>query len=103
MVDKSIARRLLLFILLLLLGSLQYKLWMAEGCVFDIWNRSNQLAAIKAYNQALKDENLSIEMRINELKYGGPDGVEERARTDFGMIKQGETFYQIINETNDGY
>lgn len=98
MVDKPLVRRSLLIMLLGLLSSLQYKLWVAEGNVFDIWDRYEQLETLKQHNQALQHENKLIEIDIDELKYDEIQEVEERARMDFGMIKEGEVFYQIINE-----
>ncbi len=87
--------KLINFILLLLLAALQYRIWAGQGGVPEVM----ELAALKAAqleeNQALEERNLSLLAEVIDLKEG-MDVIEERARSEMGMIKEDETFYRII-------
>jgi cell division protein FtsB len=87
--------RILIFTLVLLLGWLQYRLWVGEGSLAevhalkaDIARQTQELAQLRARNQALAAE-------VANLKSGN-EALEERARMDLGMIKPGEVFLQVI-------
>ena len=45
----------------------------------------------------IRDRNISLEAEVSDLKQG-LSAIEERARTDLGMIEEQETYYQIIEE-----
>ena len=72
---------------------------------FDIWVKDNDLNRVKELqqmidsqseeNQRLKLRNQQLEREIEELK-SGTESIEEKARTDLGMIKEGEEFYLIV-------
>jgi cell division protein FtsB len=83
-----------LFVLLLVL--LQYRLWFGNGSMTEVHHLENQISEIKQENQKLKERNLSLTAEVYDLKQG-QEAIEERARSEMGMIKYDETFYQIID------
>jgi cell division protein FtsB len=89
--------RLITVVLALLLIGLQYRLWLAPGGIPTLWQLQSQLQAQTRQNQQLAERNQVLDAQVQDLKQG-LDVVEERARHDLGMIKQGETFYHIIGD-----
>ena len=87
--------RVLMLILLLLLLVLQYRLWVGEGSLAELRAQQHALAEQQAEIKQLEQRNRALEAEVRDLKQG-LDAIEERARSELGMIKQGETFYQII-------
>lgn len=85
-----IATLAILFVLL------QFKLWFGEGGMQDVWALDDAIATQAAENAQLKDRNQTLMAEVNDLKQG-LEAIEERARYDLGMIKKGETFYQIVD------
>ncbi|MGD8842070.1 MAG: cell division protein FtsB [Gammaproteobacteria bacterium] len=89
--------RALLWLLVILLVLLQYRLWVGDGSLAEVWRLYQQVEAQRAENQRLLERNQALEAEVKDLK-GGLDAIEERAREELGMVKQGEIFYQIIDE-----
>ncbi len=87
--------RLLILLLLVILGLLQYRLWLGEGDLPEVWRLRQALQRQHQENQALQERNASLAAEVADLKHG-LGAIEERARSDMGMIKKSETFYQII-------
>jgi cell division protein FtsB len=85
----------LIAILLLVLIGLQYKLWFGDGSLSEVVQLSQELKIQKAKLQELEDRNRILEAQVLDLQ-NGLDAFEEKARNDLGMIKQGETFIQLI-------
>lgn len=83
--------------LVLLISFLQYKLWFQEGGILETSHLRGVIATHLLENRALLDRNLSLAAEVKDLK-SGYDAIEERARHELGLIKQGETFYQIVHE-----
>lgn len=83
-------------VLLLILVLLQWRLWVGDGGVQELTQLEQELAAQKAENEALQQRNQMLESEILDLK-NGQEAVEERARSDLGMIREGETFYMVID------
>ncbi len=79
---------------------LQYPLWFGSGGVFAIWRLNREISTQQQENAQLKDRNQALEADVDDLKQG-LDAIEERARTELGMVKKGEVFYQIIEEPQD--
>ena len=75
---------------------LQFKLWFGEGSVRDVWILDNAIAAQAAENNQLKVRNQTLAAEVDDLKQG-LEAIEERARYELGMIKEGETFYQVVD------
>ena len=83
-----------LFVLLLVL--LQYRLWFGNGSMTEVHHLEEKISQVKKNNQKLKERNLSLTAEVYDLKQG-QEAIEERARSEMGMIKYDETFYQIID------
>jgi len=89
--------KILIPILLLVFAGLQYKLWYGKGS-FEEKNQLNQLIETQqAENKQLRERNDDLAVEILDLKQG-VDAIEERARRELGMIKNGEIFIQVIDE-----
>ena len=89
--------RWLLCLLVVLLVLLQYKLWVGDGSLAEVWDLYRQTELQKQENQRLQERNQALEAEVEDLKQG-LDSIEERAREELGMIKDDETFYQIIED-----
>jgi cell division protein FtsB len=83
------------WLLLVLLLMLQYRLWVGDGSLAEVWDLYQQVEAQRDENQSLRERNQALEAEVQDLKQG-LEAIEERAREELGMIKEGETFYQII-------
>jgi cell division protein FtsB len=87
-------RKLILFLVILLVY-LQYRLWLGDGGLLELWNVHQEVEAQREENARLRERNEALNAQVLDLKQG-LDAIEERAREDMGMVKQGETFYQIV-------
>jgi cell division protein FtsB len=87
--------RILIIILIVMLAMLQYRLWFGDGGLRSVVVLRKQVAEQKALNQQLQERNKVLMAEIQDLK-SGRQAVEERARSDLGMVKNGETFYQVV-------
>ncbi len=84
-------------ILVLLLGLLQYKLWVGDGSLSEVWQLKQKINAQETENQELRQRNQQLEADVRDLKEG-LDAAEERAREELGMVKRGEVFYLVVEE-----
>jgi len=82
-------------VLLLLLVYLQYRLWFGDGSLQEVWQLHREVEAQREENLQLRERNDALDAEVLDLQQG-LDAIEERAREDLGMVKQGETFYQIV-------
>jgi len=87
--------RFFIIALVLLLLALQYRLWVGAGGRADVHRLRGEIAVMDAENSQLRARNAALEAEIEDLKQG-EEAMEERARTDLGMVKDGETFYLIV-------
>ena len=87
--------KILMIILLILLAWLQFTFWFGQGSVSSLIRLKRQVAEQKVIDQQLTERNDILMAEVEDLK-SGHDAVEEHARDDLGMIKQNETFYQIV-------
>ncbi|MEP5765352.1 MAG: cell division protein FtsB [Halieaceae bacterium] len=84
--------------LLLLLLLAQYRLWFAdEGSLAEHHRLEQEIARQQLLNESLRARNEQLEQEVLELQQGLAT-VEERARKDLGMIREGETYYQVVEE-----
>ncbi len=86
--------RAALAVLLLLLILLQYRLWLGDGGYASVYRLNSEIESQSQQNKALDTRNRQLEAEINSLKEGD-DATEERARSDLGMVKEGESFFLI--------
>jgi len=82
----------LLFVFLLML---QYRLWFGKNSVPDYLALKEEISRQKGVNNKLKQRNKLLYADTDDLKLG-VEAIEERARNELGMIKEGETFFRII-------
>jgi cell division protein FtsB len=80
---------------LLLLALLQYKLWLGEGGFTDVRRLEQRVAAQVLENAQLEQRNRELEAEVEDLRQGY-EAIEERARSELGMIKEEEEFYQVV-------
>jgi cell division protein FtsB len=92
--------KLLTLILTVLIALLQYPLWLGKGSWLKVWEIDQQVTRQYEINQKLKMRNAALDAEVRDLKQGH-EAVEERARSELGMIKQNEIFFHIVNEKND--
>jgi cell division protein FtsB len=78
----------------LLLVALQYPLWFAHGGWMQVRDAEAQLQTLREANQKLEQRNAEMAEEVKDLKTGY-DAIEEKARFELGLIKQGEVFVQI--------
>ncbi len=84
-----------IIILLVLLGWLQYKLWLSPDGIPQFWLLKKDVAQLNEDNTNLQERNARVAAEIDDLKEG-TDAVEEHARKDLGLVKPDEVFYQIV-------
>ena len=89
----------LLLGLALLLGWLQYRLWLSDGSWGEVTALQNQVAHQKRDNEGLQQRNDALAAEVEDLK-SGEAAVEERARSELGMIKPGEKFYRVVESSS---
>jgi cell division protein FtsB len=86
--------RWLLSGLILLLLLLQYRLWLAEGGLAEVVRLRERIEFERQRNEMLEARNQSLEQQVLELQSGNRV-IEQRAREDLGLIKEGEIYYQF--------
>lgn len=88
-------KRMLMVVLTVMIGLLQYRLWSGEGSLLEVGRLSKTIAEERVGTEKLVQRNLALEREIDALKHH-PELLEERARAELGMIKQGETFCLVV-------
>lgn len=86
----------LIFILVTVLAAVQYKLWVGEDSLAGLWRLENSVEAQNQDNQAMKQRNQRLAAEVEDLKTGLAT-VEDRARSELGMVHEEETYYQIVD------
>lgn len=84
-------------ILIVLLAALQYKLWVGQGSLAEVSSLKQAIEKQKETNTKLRERNDALDAEVQDLKQG-VEAIEERARSELGMIKKDETFFQIVDE-----
>ena len=89
-----------LFIVLALLCLLQLRLWVSDDGYRAAWRLADQVAAQEQENELLRERNRALAAEVGDLKTG-LDAVEEIARSELGMIRSGETLFQVVDVEDD--
>lgn len=89
-------RWLTLFLVALILA-LQYPLWLGKGSWLRVWEVDRELTKQKEVSQTLKARNASLDADVRDLKQGY-EAIEERARSELGMVKRDEIFFQVLQD-----
>lgn len=92
--------RWLIVILIILLIGLQYRLWFGDPSLPDIWQLDANIELQQKINDDLSQRNSELEAEVQDLKQG-QSALEERARSELGMVKEGETFYQLVDPDSE--
>lgn len=87
--------KIIALVLLVLLIWLQYKLWLQDGGIPEVIELQQEIEQVKTEVETLQERNSSLDAEVQDLKKG-LDAIEERARSEMGMIKQGEVYFQVI-------
>jgi len=87
--------RWILVILITLLGLLQARLWFGKNSIADYNLMKSEIETLQKQNANLKQRNALLKADISDLQLG-LESIEERARNELGLIKDGETFYRIL-------
>ena len=88
--------KLLVAALVVALALLQYRLWLSDEGLREVWHLRDAVESQSAENLVLKERNAQLKAEVVDLKQG-LTAVEERARNDLGMIGGNETFYQVVD------
>ena len=86
--------RWLALVFVLLIAALQYPMWLGKGGWLSVREQSRQVEAQRAENAKLKERNGALDAEVRDLKTGS-EAIEERARSELGMIRHDEVFFQL--------
>jgi cell division protein FtsB len=89
--------RAVTLILVVLLLLLQYPLWLGKGSWLKVWDLHRQVEAQQQANQLAQARNAVLDAEVRDLKQGTA-AIEERARSDLGMVKRNEIFFQVLED-----
>jgi cell division protein FtsB len=87
--------RVLTLTLAALIVLIQYPLWLGKGSWLRVWEVDQQIRSQRDANRQLQSRNDALEAEVRDLKVG-LEAVEERARSELGMIRQDEIFFQVL-------
>jgi cell division protein FtsB len=90
--------KLLTVALLVLLGAVQYPLWLGKGGWLRVWEVDQQIQTQRETNARLKARNSALDAEVRDLKQG-MEAIEERARSELGMIRRDEIFFHLLEDT----
>lgn len=92
--------RITIGILVVLLALLQYRLWFADGGLIEVYQLRQQVEQQRAENERLRERNRALAAEVRDLKEG-LEAVEARARSELGMVGEGETFYRVVEPKDE--
>ena len=87
--------KIFLSIIILLIALLQYRLWFSNNGVEQIQHDQLMLADLKKQVEKKRERNAALYAEVEDLRKG-QESLEERARNELGMIRAGETFFQVL-------
>jgi cell division protein FtsB len=86
--------RWLALVFVLLIAALQYPMWLGKGGWLQVRELSRQVEEQRAANAKLKERNSALDAEVRDLKTGS-EAIEERARSELGMVRHDEVFFQV--------
>lgn len=86
-------------ILIALILLLQYPLWLGKGSWLKVWDIGRQVDEQKQINQKTQARNAVMDAEVRDLKQG-TEAIEERARSELGMVKHDELFFQMVDDAH---
>jgi cell division protein FtsB len=89
-----ITARIANWMLVALLVLVHLGLWFGKGSVPHVWSQRSQLAAQRVQNDEAQRRNQRMAAEVRDLK-AGLEMIEEKARSELGMVKPDEVFVQI--------
>ena len=93
--------RWLALVFIALIAALQYPMWLGKGGWLQVREFDRQLAAQREGNARLEARNEALDADVRDLKTGY-EAIEERARSELGMVKQDEVFFQLQPRSGQG-
>lgn len=87
----------LIVLLVSLLALVQFRLWVGEESLAEVWRLRQAIEQQSAENVLFKSRNQRLEAEVRDLK-NGLEAVEERARLELGMIRKDEIYFQIVGD-----
>ena len=87
----------LIILLVSLLALVQFRLWVGDESLAEVWRLRQSIERQSAENALLKGRNQRLEAEVRDLKVG-LEAVEERARFELGMIRRDEIYFQIVED-----
>jgi cell division protein FtsB len=91
--------RFFIVVLAAVLVLLQYRLWLSDQGMREVVRLQAAVDAQSAANRVQVERNRQLAAEVADLKGGGLSALEERARTELGMVGSAETFYQVVSGT----
>jgi cell division protein FtsB len=91
--------KILSLVLTILIVLLQYPLWLGKGGWFKVWEVDQQITAQHETNRKLQMRNATLDAEVRDLKQGY-EAIEERARSELGMIRQDEIFFHVLEDSS---
>ncbi len=88
--------KIFLSFVILLIALLQYRLWFANGGIEQIQHDQLLLVDLKKQVEEKRERNAALYAEVEDLRKG-QESLEERARKELGMIRDGETFFQVLD------
>jgi cell division protein FtsB len=87
--------KVLIAIIILLIIHFQYRIWLGDGSVEQISSYQQRLDDLKKQAEEKRQRNEALYAEVLDLRKG-QEAIEERARDELGMIKEGETFFYVL-------
>lgn len=87
--------KVVITVLIVVLAGLQYRIWLGDDGAREVSRLRGEIEDQRAENDKLRERNRTLAAEVQDLKKG-TTAIEERARTDLGMIGKAETFYHVV-------
>ncbi len=95
--NRKIAMKILVTCLIIILGSLQYRIWLGDGSYLDRGRLEHTILELEETNEKMSMENDVLMSEVIAIREGG-EPLEAIARRELGMIKEGETLVLVIDD-----